>query len=75
MPEFIDQVVVITSPKCSFSVIENERFLVGLVFVKTGSTNTDSGTEGFDLEVTETGGWETRDRGLETEEERTGTRE
>jgi hypothetical protein len=29
-----------TSPKCSFSVMENERF--GLVFTKTGSIN--SGT-------------------------------
>ncbi len=33
--EFIDPVFVKTSPKRSFSVIQNERF--GLVFVKTGS--------------------------------------
>ncbi len=41
MPEFIDPVFVKTSPKRSFSVIQNERF--GLVFVKTGSII--SGTE------------------------------
>jgi hypothetical protein len=35
VPEFIDPVFVKTSPKRSFSVIQNERF--GLVFVKTGS--------------------------------------
>ncbi len=35
VPEFIDAVFVKTSPKRSFSVIQNERF--GLVFVKTGS--------------------------------------
>jgi hypothetical protein len=35
VPEFLDPVFVKTSPKCSFSVIENEHF--GLVFVKTGS--------------------------------------
>ncbi len=35
VPEFIDPVFAKTSPKCSFSVIENERF--GLVFAKTGS--------------------------------------
>ncbi len=35
MPEFIDPVFAKTSPKRSFSVIENERF--GLVFAKTGS--------------------------------------
>ena len=37
MPEFIDPVFPKTSPKRSFSVIQNERF--GLVFVKTGSIN------------------------------------
>ncbi len=35
VPEFIDPVFVKTSPKRSFSVVQNERF--GLVFVKTGS--------------------------------------
>ncbi len=35
MPEFIDPVFTKTSPKRSFSVIQNERF--GLVFAKTGS--------------------------------------
>jgi len=40
VPEFIDPVFAKTSPKRSFSVIEDERF--GLVFAKTGSIN--SGT-------------------------------
>jgi hypothetical protein len=35
VPEFIDQRFVKTSPKRSYSVIENERF--GLVFAKTVS--------------------------------------
>ncbi len=35
VPEFIDPVFTKTSPKRSFSVIQNERF--GLVFAKTGS--------------------------------------
>ncbi len=35
MPEFIDPVFTKTSPKRSFSVIQNERF--GLVFAKTVS--------------------------------------
>jgi len=35
VPEFIDPVFPKTSPKRSFSVIQNERF--GLVFAKTGS--------------------------------------
>ncbi len=35
VPEFIDPVFPKTSPKRSFSVIQNERF--GLVFSKTGS--------------------------------------
>ena len=35
VPEFIDTVLTKTSPKRSFSVIQNERF--GLVFAKTGS--------------------------------------
>jgi hypothetical protein len=43
VPEFIDPVFVKTSPKCSFSVMENKRF--GLVFTKTGSIN--SGTVEF----------------------------
>jgi hypothetical protein len=38
-----DPVFAKTSPRRSFSVIENERF--GLVFAKTGSIN--SGTGGF----------------------------
>ncbi len=41
MPEFIDPVLAKTSPKRSFSVIENERF--GLVFAKTGSINSGTG--------------------------------
>ncbi len=51
VPEFIDPVFVKTSPKRSFSVIQNERF--GLVFVKTGSiisgTGPTSGTVGEPL--------------------------
>jgi hypothetical protein len=39
VPEFIDPVFAKTSPKCSFSLIENERF--GLVFAKTGTSGTD----------------------------------
>ncbi len=35
VPEFIDPVFTKTSPKRSFSLIQNERF--GLVFAKTGS--------------------------------------
>jgi hypothetical protein len=45
VPEFIDRVFTKTSPKRSFSVMENERF--GLVFAKTGSIN--SGTGEMDL--------------------------
>jgi hypothetical protein len=41
VPEYIDPVFVKTSPKRSFSVIENERF--GLVFAKTGSINSGMG--------------------------------
>ncbi len=41
VPEFIDTVFVKTSPKRSFSVIQNERF--GLVFVKTGSIISGTG--------------------------------
>jgi hypothetical protein len=37
VPEFIDPVFTKTSPKPSFSVMENERF--GLVFAKTGYIN------------------------------------
>ncbi len=37
VPEFLDPVVAKTSPKRSFSIIENERF--GLVFATTGSIN------------------------------------
>jgi hypothetical protein len=49
VPEFIDQVFAKTSPKRSFSVIQNERF--ELVFVKTGSIN--SGTEKKSIRVNE----------------------
>jgi hypothetical protein len=35
VPEFIEPVFTKTSPKRSFSVMQNERF--GLVFAKTGS--------------------------------------
>jgi hypothetical protein len=41
VPEFVDPVFTKTSPKRSFSVIENEHF--ELVFAKTGSIN--SGTD------------------------------
>jgi hypothetical protein len=43
VPKFIDTFFAKTSPKRSFSVIENKRF--GLVFAKTGSIN--SGTDMF----------------------------
>ncbi len=43
VPKFIDIDFTKTSPKRSFSVIENKHF--GLVFTKTGSIN--SGTEEF----------------------------
>ncbi len=43
MPEFIDPVFAKTSPKCSFLVIENERFR--LVFAKAGSINSGTGVE------------------------------
>jgi hypothetical protein len=41
VPEFVDLVFAKTSPKRSFSVIQNERF--GLVFVKTGSIISGTG--------------------------------
>jgi hypothetical protein len=41
VPEFIDPVFAKTSPKRSFSVIENERFL--LVFANTGSIISGTG--------------------------------
>jgi hypothetical protein len=41
VPEIIDLVFAKTSPKRSFCMTENERF--GLVFVKTGSINSDTG--------------------------------
>ncbi len=44
MPEFIDPVFAKTSQKRSFSVIQNEHFM--LVFANTGSII--SGTEKFD---------------------------
>jgi hypothetical protein len=39
--EFIDPVFAKTSPKRSFSIIENDRF--GHVFAKTGSINSNTG--------------------------------
>jgi hypothetical protein len=42
VPEFIDTVFAKTSPKRSFSVIENERFR--LVSEKTGSINSGTGS-------------------------------
>ncbi len=45
VPKFIDPVFAKTSPKCAFSMTENER--VGLVFVKTGSINSGTGGEGI----------------------------
>ncbi len=42
MPEFIDPVFAKTSPKRSFSLIENKRS--GLVFEKTGSINSGTGS-------------------------------
>jgi hypothetical protein len=41
--KFIDPVFTKTSPKQSFSVIENENF--GLVFAKTGSINSGNGLQ------------------------------
>jgi hypothetical protein len=41
VPEFIDPVFRKTSPKRSFSVMQNER--IGLVFPKTWSINSDTG--------------------------------
>jgi hypothetical protein len=41
VPEFIDPLFVKTSPKRSYSVIEDERF--GLVFAKTGSIISGTG--------------------------------
>jgi hypothetical protein len=43
VPEITDPAFLKTSPKCSFSVIEIERF--GLVFMKTGSINSGTGVE------------------------------
>ncbi len=40
VPEFTDSVFAKTSPKRSFSMIENDRF--GLVFAKAGSINSDN---------------------------------
>ncbi len=42
VPEIIDPVFAKTSPKRSFCMTENERF--GLVFTKTGSINSGTGT-------------------------------
>jgi hypothetical protein len=44
VPEFINPVFVKTSPKRSFSLIENDRF--ELVFAKTGSINSGTGVPG-----------------------------
>jgi hypothetical protein len=43
VPEFIDPVFTKTSPKCSFSVTQNERF--GLVFAETGSIISGTGID------------------------------
>ena len=45
MPEFIDPVFPKTSPKRSFSVIQNERF--GLVFANNGSIISGTGVPGY----------------------------
>ncbi len=45
VPEFIDLVFAKTSPKCSFSLTEIERF--GLVFAKNGSINSGTGVYVF----------------------------
>ncbi len=42
VPKIIDPVFAKTSPKRSFCMTENERF--GLVFVKTGSINSGTGS-------------------------------
>ncbi len=42
MPEFLDPVLAKTTPKRSFSVIINELF--GLVFAKSGSINSGTGS-------------------------------
>jgi hypothetical protein len=47
VPEFIDPVFAKTSPKRSFSVIENVFF--GLVFVKTGPINSGTGIDSANL--------------------------
>jgi|688.fasta_scaffold573212_1 hypothetical protein len=41
VPEIIDPVFTKTSPKCSFTMTENEHF--GLVFTKTGSITSGTG--------------------------------
>ncbi len=41
VPEFIDTVFVKTSPKHSFSIVENQCFV--LVYAKTGSINLGNG--------------------------------
>jgi hypothetical protein len=43
VPEIIDPVFAKTSQNARFLLSENERF--GLVFVKTGSINSDTGKE------------------------------
>ncbi len=58
VPEFVDPVFAKTSPKRSFSLIEYER--LGLVFTKTGSTN--SGTAVYKV-VIEANGGGVRERG------------
>ncbi len=45
MPEFIDPRVRETSPKRSYSVIENDR--IRLVFTKTGSIISGTGNSAF----------------------------
>jgi hypothetical protein len=45
VPEFIDPVFTKTSPICSFSVIQYERF--GLVLAKTGSIISGTGVPSY----------------------------
>jgi hypothetical protein len=47
VPEFMDPVFAKTSPKRSFLVIENERF--GIVFAKTGSSNSGTGFKTYNV--------------------------
>ncbi len=55
MPEFIDPVFAKTSQNARFLLSENERF--GLVFVKTGSMNSDTGNRVVISVVVISGWW------------------